>query len=316
MQKRKTASVPVLRPHKRSLVATLNHNKYYMLMVLPSLALIIVFGYVPMYGVLIAFQDYNIGQGFLDGPWVGFKHFINFFQSMYFGRTFKNTILLGIYNILWSFPFPIIFALFINELRGKRIKKVIQTTSYFPHFISTVVVVGIMKQMLDPNMGMVNALIQLLGGDPINFFSESGWFRTLYVGSGVWQGFGWGSIIYLSALTSIDPTLYESADIDGANQVQKMLRITLPQLVPTMVIILILGIGQMMSVSFEKVLLMYNPLIYEVSDVIQTYVYRKGIVEMNFSSSAAIGLFSSVINVLFLVTANRISKKFTEISLW
>lgn len=305
-----------IKSEKKKLKKVIEKNKFYFLMVLPAVIALVVFAYIPMYGLLIAFQDYHIGSGFLDGPWVGLKHFKDFVTSMYFARTMKNTLLLGLYSVLWSFPVPIIFALFINEVKNRHVKKLVQTVSYFPHFISVVVLVGMLKNFLDPNYGIINTIIQRLGGTPINFMNESGWFRTLYVGSGIWQGFGWSSIIILSALTSIDPTVYESAEMDGANRFQKMFKITLPSIVPTLTILLIMNLGGIMNASLEKVLLMYQPAIWDVSDVVQTYVYRKGILEGAQSFGTAVGLFNSIINVSFLIIANKLARKLTGSSLW
>lgn len=293
-----------------------SRNKYYILMVLPAVVSVFVFCYIPMYGVLIAFQDYQIGNSILGNEWVGLKHFKEYFDSIYFGRTLKNTFLLGLYSVLWGFPIPVIFAVFLNELKNKHVKKVIQTVSYFPHFISVVVLVGMVKNFLDPSTGIVNVLIKACGGDPISFMNESGWFRTIYVASGIWQGFGWSSIIILSALTSLDPSMYESAEIDGASRMQRILYITLPNLVPTLSILLIMNLGSVMNASLEKVLLMYHPAIWDVSDVIQTYVYRKGILDGAQSFGTAVGLFNSAVNILLLVIANKTSKKVTGSSLW
>lgn len=301
---------------KKNYLKVLNKNKYYFLMVLPAVISVFIFCYIPMYGVLIAFQDYKIGGGILGGDWVGLKHFKNFFQSMYFGRTLKNTFLLGIYSVIWGFPVPLIFALFINEVKNRHVKKVVQTVSYFPHFISVVVLVGMVKNFLDPANGIVNTFIKAFGGDPVSFMNESGWFRTIYVGSGIWQGFGWSSIIILSALTALDPTMYESAEIDGASRMQRILHITLPNLVPTLAILLIMNLGGVMNASLEKVLLMYHPAIWDVSDVIQTYVYRKGILEGAQSFGTAVGLFNSLVNILLLVISNKAAKKMTGSSLW
>ena len=301
---------------KKNYLKVLKKNKYYFLMVLPAVVSVFIFCYIPMYGVLIAFQDYKVGSSILGGEWVGLKHFINFFKSMYFGRTLKNTFLLGIYSVIWGFPVPLIFALFINEVKNRHVKKVVQTVSYFPHFISVVVLVGMVKNFLDPANGIVNTFIKALGGDPISFMNESGWFRTIYVGSGIWQGFGWSSIIILSALTALDPTMYESAEIDGASRMQRILHITLPNLVPTLAILLIMNLGGVMNASLEKVLLMYHPAIWDVSDVIQTYVYRKGILEGAQSFGTAVGLFNSLVNILLLVISNKAAKKMTGSSLW
>lgn len=301
---------------KKNYVKVLNKNKYYILMVLPAVISAFIFCYIPMYGVLIAFQDYKIGSVILGGKWVGLKHFKDFFQSMYFGRVLKNTFLLGVYSVLWGFPVPLIFALFINEVKNSHVKKVVQTVSYFPHFISVVVLVGMVKNFLDPANGIVNTLIQALGGAPVSFMNESGWFRSIYVGSGIWQGFGWSSIIILSALTAFDPTMYESAEIDGASRMRRILHITLPNLVPTLAILLIMNLGGVMNASLEKVLLLYHPAIWDVSDVIQTYVYRKGILEGAQSFGTAVGLFNSLVNILLLVVSNKAARRLTGSSLW
>lgn len=293
-----------------------NRNKYYLLMVLPAVVSVFIFCYMPMYGVLIAFQDYRIGDSILSGKWVGFKHFIEYFKSIYFVRTLKNTFLLGLYSLVWGFPIPVIFAVFLNEMKNRHVKKVIQTVSYFPHFISVVVLVGMVKNFLDPSTGIINVFIKALGGSPVSFMNESGWFRTIYVASGIWQGFGWSSIIILSALTSLDPTMYESAEIDGASRMQKIIYITLPNLVPTLSVLLIMDLGKVMNASLEKVLLMYHPAIWDVSDVIQTYVYRKGILNSDQSFGTAVGLFNSAINILLLIMANKTSKKISGNSLW
>lgn len=293
-----------------------NRNKYYLLMVLPAVVSVFIFCYMPMYGVLIAFQDYRIGDSILSSKWVGFKHFIEYFKSIYFVRTLKNTFLLGLYSLVWGFPIPVIFAVFLNEMKNRHVKKVIQTVSYFPHFISVVVLVGMVKNFLDPSTGIINVFIKALGGSPVSFMNESGWFRTIYVASGIWQGFGWSSIIILSALTSLDPTMYESAEIDGASRMQKIIYITLPNLVPTLSVLLIMDLGKVMNASLEKVLLMYHPAIWDVSDVIQTYVYRKGILNSDQSFGTAVGLFNSAINILLLIMANKTSKKISGSSLW
>lgn len=293
-----------------------NRNKYYLLMVLPAVVSVFIFCYMPMYGVLIAFQDYRIGDSILSSKWVGFKHFIEYFKSIYFVRTLKNTFLLGLYSLVWGFPIPVIFAVFLNEMKNRHVKKVIQTVSYFPHFISVVVLVGMVKNFLDPSTGIINVFIKALGGSPVSFMNESGWFRTIYVASGIWQGFGWSSIIILSALTSLDPTMYESAEIDGASRMQKIIYITLPNLVPTLSVLLIMDLGKVMNASLEKVLLMYHPAIWDVSDVIQTYVYRKGVLNSDQSFGTAVGLFNSAINILLLIMANKTSKKISGSSLW
>ncbi len=268
-----------------------------------------------MYGVIIAFKNFKPLKGILGSDWVGFKYFIMFFDSVYFWRLLKNTLLISIYSFVWSFPVPIFFALMLNEVREGLFKKAVQTISYLPHFISIVVICGMIVNFTGQH-GIVNTALGWIGIGPIPFLSEPSWFRDIYISSGIWQGFGWGSIIYLAAIAGIDPQLYEAANIDGANRWQKMWYITLPCLVPTIVILLILNAGNLMDVGFEKINLLYNPTTYETADVISTYVYRQGIQRADYSYSTAIGLFNNVINLILLVIVNRISRKVSETSLW
>jgi putative aldouronate transport system permease protein len=284
-------------------------------MALPMIVYFILFNYIPMYGVVIAFKDYNIRQGILGSPWAGFKHFISFFHSFYFDRVIRNTILLNIYDLICAFPAPIILALLLNELRKEKFKRVVQTVTYLPHFISMVVICGMIVDFTSTN-GLINQILSAFGVKPTNLLTRPELFRTIYISSGVWQGIGWGSIIYLAALTGIDPQLYEAATIDGAGRLKQLWHITLPGIAPTIVILLILRIGSMMSVGFEKIILLYNPLTYETADVIGTYVYRKGLLEFNYSFSTAVGLFESAIGFVLLIVANKLSKKFSETSLW
>ena len=249
-------------------------------------------------------------------PWVGLKWFEQFFGSYFAGRLIRNVLLLNIYSLLWGFPLPILFALLLNEVKNGIFKRVVQTISYMPHFISVVVVVGMVFSFLSVNGGIVNVMLEHLGIEPINFMSEPKWFRTIYIASGVWQSFGWGSIIYLAALSGIDTEQYEAARIDGANRIQQIVHITIPGILPTVIILLILQCGRMMSVGYEKIILMYNTATYEVADVISTYVYRNGILGGEFSFSTAVDLFNNVCNCLLLVTINWISRKVSDISLW
>jgi len=269
-----------------------------------------------MYGMIIAFQDFSFAKGVLGSKWVGFEHFRQFFNSMYFGRLIKNTILLSVYSIIWGMPFPVIFALLLNELKGKYYKRFVQTVSYFPHFISVVIVVGILVNFLSPVDGIVNIIRGHFNLEPINFMQESRWFRTLYVATGVWQSFGWNSILYLSALTAISSELYEAAVVDGANRFQQVIHISIPGIMPTFIILFILSVGKIMSVGSSKIILMYNPSTYDVADVISTYVYRKSLVGGEFSFGAAVGLFNNIINFLLVFFTNKISKKVSEVSLW
>lgn len=287
-----------------------------LLIMIPVVAYFIIFCYLPMYGVIIAFKDFIPGKGLTSGEWVGLKHFYMFFNSIYFGRLVRNTVLISVYGLLWGFPIPIMFALMLNELKDGLYKRAIQTISYLPHFISVVVVVGMMYNFLSVQDGIVNVFIEKFGGMSINFFNTPKYFRTMYIASGIWQEFGWSSIIYLAALSSIDPQLYEAAKIDGANRWQKMIHITIPGILPTIIILLILSLGSIMSVGFEKIILMYNPSTYEVSDVISTYTYRRGILGSSYSFGAAVGFFNSVINFTLLLIFNYFSKKVSSISLW
>ncbi|NIK68637.1 ABC transporter permease subunit [Paenibacillus sp. BK720] len=285
------------------------------LMALPVVAYYIIFHYGPMYGLQIAFKDFQPSEGIWGSAWVGFEHFQNFFNGIYFWRLIKNTILLNAYELLFGFPAAIILALLLNEIRKSSFKRIVQSISYLPHFISIVVVAGMMVDFLS-RTGLVNQLLGSFGAQPIDFLMEEGWFRFLYVSSGIWQGVGWGSIIYLAAISGIDPTLYEAARIDGAGRWRQTLNVTLPGIMPTIVILLILQMGNMMSVGSEKVLLLYNPLTYSTADVISTYVYRKGVLEASYSFTAAVGLFNSVISFILIVAANKISKRFSETKLW
>lgn len=293
----------------------IKRNKYIYIMLLVVVVWYVIFCYVPMYGAIIAFKDYSIGRGIFNSPWVGFKHFVSFFSDINFMRVVRNTFLINIYDILWGFPAPIIMALLLNEVRNQYFKKTIQTLSYLPYFISMVVVCGIIVDFTSTN-GIINQLLSNFGFEKVNLLSKSEFFRTVYISSGIWQNVGWGSIIYLAALTNISPELYESAVIDGAGRWKQLIHITLPGIASTIIVLLILRMGSIMSVGFEKIILLYNPLTYETADVIASYVYRKGLLNADYSYSTAIGLMNSVINFLFLVVSNWLSRRYTESSLW
>ncbi len=288
----------------------------YILLILPCIIFFLIFAYIPMYGVIIAFKDFRLGDTIFSAPWVGFQWFREFFNNMYFWRLIKNTLLINIYQLLFGFPIPIIFALVLNEIRLIKFKKTIQTISYMPYFISTVIVVGMLYNFFGVNHGVINNILESMGYERINFFMESKYFRPLYVGSGIWQSFGYSSIIYIAAMSAVDTNLYEAALIDGANRLQQIWHITLPAIKPTIIILLILNIGALMSEGFQKIILMYNPAIYDVADVISTFIYRRGLIAMEYSFSTAIGLFNSVINFSLLIMANTVSKRMTETSLW
>nr|WP_246132065.1 ABC transporter permease subunit [Paenibacillus hemerocallicola] len=290
-------------------------NKYVYLMLVPVIAYYVIFYYVPMYGLQIAFKDYSPGLGMWNSEWVGFRHFESFFDSYYFWRLLRNTLLLSLYELLFGFPASIILALLLNELRSNVLKRFVQTVTYMPHFISIVVISGMLVDFLARD-GLINNVLGLFGVEPVAYLGESSWFRTIFISSNIWQSVGWGSIIYLSAMSGIDPSLYEASRVDGASRWKQMLHVTLPGIMPTVVILLILQIGSFMTVGTDKILLLYNSTTYETADVIGTFVYRKGILESDFSYSAAVGLFNSIINFALLVLANAISRRTSDNKLW
>ncbi|MFD2117704.1 ABC transporter permease [Paenibacillus yanchengensis] len=285
------------------------------MMLIPVIVYYIVFMYFPMYGLQIAFKDFSAGTGMLGSPWVGFKHFESFFNSYYFWRLLRNTLLLSLYELLFVFPASILLALLLNEVRSSKFKRTVQTITYMPHFISIVVIAGMLVDFLSRD-GLINDVVAWFGLERTAFLGEQSWFRTIYISSNIWQGVGWGSIIYLSAMSSIDPSLYEAARVDGAGRLRQAFNVTLPGIMPTIVILLILQIGNFMTVGTEKILLLYNSTTYETADVIGTFLYRKGILEADYSYSAAVGLFNSVINFTLLVLANAITRKTSENNLW
>lgn len=285
-------------------------------MIIPVIAFFIIFAYLPLYGIQIAFKDFSAFKGIWDSPWVGFKHFERFFDSYYFWRLIKNSLLLGVYSLAIGFPIPIILALMLNEVKSNRFKKFVQTITYAPYFLSTVVIVGMLFIFLSPRTGLINHIIQAFGGDPVAFMTSAGWFKTLYVFSDVWQTAGWSSIIYLASLSGIDTQLHEAAKVDGATKLQRIWHINIPGIMPTIVILLILNLGSVLSIGFEKVLLMQNNLNMSGSDIISTYVYRSGILDAQYSFSTAVDLFNSIINFVLLVTVNYVARKVNDTSLW
>jgi len=295
----------------------LKRNKNLYIMLIPVIAYYFIFHYLPMYGLQIAFKDFSPAQGIWNSPWVGLEKFREFFiyDSYYVWRIIRNTILISFYELIFGFPAPIIFAILLNEIKNSVYKRTLQTVSYMPHFISTVVVVGLIMDFFSRD-GLINTILSKFGIEAISFMTEPGWFRPLYVGSSIWQQLGWNSIVFLAAISNIDPQLYEAALIDGAGRFKQIWYVTIPSILPTIIIIFILRMGHMMSVGFEKVYLMYNPLTYETADVISTYVYRKGLLEMDYSYGSAVGLFNSLINFLLVIITNQISKKVSETSLW
>lgn len=290
-----------------------NFPVYFML--LPVLIYYIAFCYKPMYGLIIAFKNFNPNLGILGSPWVGLKHFSTFFEGFYFKRTLLNTLKISFSNLIFGFPAPIILALLINELRNTKFAKVVQTISYLPHFLSIVVVCGMIKNFALDN-GLFNDVAAFFGFQRSNILLNKNAFLPLYVLTDIWQNIGWGSIVYLAALSGVDAQLYEAATIDGANRWQQMKNITIPSIVPTIFIMLLLQIGNILNVGYEKIILLYNSAIYETADVISSFVYRKGLQEFNWSFSAAVGCFNSVVNFTLLLISNALSKKYNGTGLW
>ena len=285
------------------------------LLLLPGIIWYLIFAYGPMYGLIISFKDFSPFKGIVKSPWVGFMWFEQFFKSQFFWRLIKNTLLLNIYNIIFGFPIPIILAFMLNEVQHNWYKRIAQTISYLPHFVSTVIVIGMLVNFVSPT-GIINSMIKSLGGETVHFMVKPQWFRPLYIITGIWQSAGWSSIIYIAALSGIDPQLYEAAIVDGANKIKQIWYVSLPGIMPTILIMLILALGSILSIGYEKIILMYNTATYETADVINTYVYRRGVVGGEYSFGTAVGLFQSIINFIFIVIANKISRKVSEVSLW
>lgn len=304
----------VLVPKKSLLTRMAKHKNIY-IMLIPAVLYFAIFCYGPMFGISIAFQDYSITKGFLKSPFVGFENFIRFFTEYDSWRLIRNTLTISLYKLVFDFPMPIILALLLNEIRRLRFKKIVQTITYMPHFISLVISMGLVLTFTASD-GLFNGIRGLFGLDPIQFMYDSKYFYPVYIISGIWQGIGWGSIIYMSALAGIDQELYEAATVDGAGRWKQMLHITIPGILPTVMILLIMQIGTLMSVGYEKIILLYNPTIYDKADVISTYVYRKGLINGDYSYATAVSLFNSGVNIILLVCANKLSNKVTGSGLW
>ncbi len=323
MQNKKTAksyidnggTLKLAKPFWTRLKEDLIRNRVLYIMVLPVVVFYILFMYLPMYGVTIAFQDYDPAWGYSGSPWVGLENFKDFFGSIYFWRILKNTLRISLSSILFGFPAPIILALLINEVVHKPFMKTVQTITYLPHFISLVVVCGIIKDFTNTN-GLVTQLIAQFTGDDTSLLIKPEAFTPLYVITDIWQQVGWGSIIYIAALTGIDMQLYEAASLDGCGRLRQTWHVSIPGILPTIVIMLILRMGSVLNVGYEKIILLYNERIYETADVISSFVYRKGLQEFNWSYASAVGLFNSVVNVIFVLGTNHISRRLTESSLW
>lgn len=293
----------------------LKKNRSLYIMVLPVVVFYVLFCYLPMYGVTIAFQDYDPSLGYFGSPWVGLKNFKDFFGNVYFWRLLRNTLSISLTNILFGFTAPIILALLINEASNKYFVKTVQTITYLPHFISLVVVCGMVKSFTNSH-GIVTEIVTRLTGDSRSLLIRPECFVWIYVITDIWQQIGWGSIIYISALSGIDTQLYEACEIDGGGRLRQLWNVTLPGILPTIIIMLILRMGNVLNVGYEKIILLYNPSIYETADVLSSYTYRKGLQEFNWSYGSAAGLFNSVVNILFLIITNSISKRVSETSLW
>lgn len=285
------------------------------LLVLPLIAFYIIWCYGPMYGIQIAFKDFTPRKGISGSDWVGLKHFLSFFNGAYAFRVIRNTLLINLYNLIFGFPLPIIFALMLTEIRRRNFKRVVQTITYMPYFISIVIICGLIRDF-GASDGVFGHIVTLFGQTPVNILGDQKYFRTVYVASEIWQFLGWNSILFMSTLTGINPELFEAATIDGASRLKQIWHVSLPGILPTIAILLVLRVGSMMSLGFEKVILLYNPVVYETADVISSFVYRKGIIDADFGFATAIGLFNSVVNFALVIIANKASAIMTETSLW
>ncbi|MBO4367419.1 MAG: sugar ABC transporter permease [Clostridia bacterium] len=301
---------------RRHFMASVRKHKLHLIMLIPVLAQFIIFKYGPLYGILLAFKKYRILKGIMASPWVGMENFQRLFTSYDFKNVFANTVIIACYKFVFGFPAPIILALMINELRYPRFKRITQTISYLPHFISWVILTGIFMEVLSPSRGPVNALIRILGGKPIYFLGSPRYFRSTLVVTGIWQGIGWGSIIYLAALGGVNEELYDAARVDGCGRWKRIWHVTLPGILPTVTIMLILAVGSLVEDNFDQIFNLLNPAVYSVGDVLGTYIYRQGITNTDFSYSTAAELFRNIISLVLVVSANFISKRVNEYGLW
>lgn len=313
MIKAQTSTQPKLQSRK-----ALKMREYtgYYLMLVPIILFYIIFRYGPMYGIIIAFKDFYPLKGFMGSEWVGLKHFKTMFEGLYFLPVLKNTLIISTYKLIFGFPAPIILALIFNEIKSKPFKKVTQTISYLPHFLSWVVVSGLVVEMLSPSRGPINYIIESLGFEPIFFMGDAKYFRSILVASGIWRGIGWGSIIYLAAISNIDPQLYEAAQIDGATRLQRIRFITLPSLAPVVTIMLIFAVGGIIKDNFDQVYNLLNLQVMSVGDVISTYTYEQGLVQMQYSYSTAVSLFKNIVSFSMVFGANAVAKRISEYGIW
>ncbi len=323
---KKKEELPVIKAdkkkkEKKGAVAALTgsiywRQRYLLLMLLPALAYFVIFHYIPLYGVTIAFKDYKFTEGILGSAWVGLKHFRRLFALESFWQVFKNTLVISLWKFLVGFPAPIIFSLILNEVISSKFKKCVQTISYLPHFVSWVVLGGILTQLLSPSTGPVNIIIKALGFDPIYFLADSRYFRGVLVVSHVWKSIGWGSIVYLAALTTSDQQVHEAAMVDGANRFQRIIHITIPEIMPVITIMLILAVGGLINDDFDQVFNLYNTAVYDVGDVLSTYTYRAGLVNLEYSFATAVGLFKNIISVILVLSTNMICRKINDYGIW
>jgi putative aldouronate transport system permease protein len=318
-----TSVVTVNKQHRRSFKTRLTdigkhivRDRQLLILFIPCIIFYVLFRYGPLYGLIIAFKDYSVFRGIIDSPWVGMKHFDKFFSSPDFWRLFKNTFLLGFYTLIFTFPFPIILAVLLNEVRRNWFKKAVQTASYLPTFLSVVIISSMLIDFLSPNNGIINQFIGLFGFENKYFLIDANWFRPIYIMSEIWTNVGYESIIYLAAIAGISPTLYEAARVDGANRFRMIWNVTIPGLLPTILIMFVLKTGSMIRIGYEKVLLIYNAMTYDVADIFTTFVYRKGLLASNYSYGAAVGMFEAVIAMVLLLMANRVSKRLGGSGLW
>lgn len=304
------------KPPRIGLLKCIRAHPVLYLMLIPGIAFMLVFRYAPMYGVSIAFQDYSVVKGISGSPWVGLENFRYLFGSKDFAKILRNSVWISLINLFWGFPVPILLSLLLNEVRNRFFKKTVQTVLYLPHFISWVIVAGLVMNFTAVNNGVINEVIKFFGGRPIAFLQSEQYFRSVLVVSNIWKGAGWGTIVYLAAISGIDPALYEAATIDGASRLQRMRHITLPSISSTIVVLLILNTGSILTNSFEQIYMLYSPLVYDVADVFETYSYRVGLSGGRFSYGTAIGIFQSVVNMILIFTTNRISRKISGEGLW
>lgn len=311
-----TATVVRTRRSRSTITGYLWYHRGLYLLLLPAIAYYVIFHYLPMYGATIAFKDFNIMKGIMRSEWIGFHYFELIFELDKFWQVFRNTIVISIYRIVFGFPVPIVVAILLNEMRSVVYKRTIQTLIYLPHFISWVILGGILINLLSVQGGVVNQLVVAIRGEPIGFLTDPAYFRTTIIGSMVWKEYGWGTVIYMATLAGISPELYESAAIDGASRLQRIWHITVPHLTSVIVVLLILRIGRMMQAGFEQIFVLYHPAVYEVIDILDTYVYRTGLADGRFSQATAVGLFRSTVNFLLLISANRIAKSMNQYGIY